>query len=219
MRRSSLADLAALACIVSLAGCGAAGDSPGADNPGGAIIVTPTNAGGLHGAVLAEPYRVPPLTLTDTAGQPFHLAKDTEHPLTLVFFGYTNCPDVCSLVLADIAAALARSDPAVRSQTQVLFVTTDPKRDSPQAMASYLERFDATFTGLTATMSRIKATATALGVPLEGREPLPGGGYEVGHGAQVVGVGPGERAWVVWTEGTPVTDLAEDIATLVRRNA
>jgi protein SCO1/2 len=217
MRRALLAWVGVLTCIVSLTGCGSSGDASGADNPGGAIIVTPSNAGGLHGAVLAEPYRLPSLTLTDTAGERFHLAEDTARPLTLVFFGYTHCPDVCSLVLADIAAALARSDPAVRSQTQVLFVTTDPKRDTPAVIASYLARFDPTFTGLTATMPRISAAADALGVPLEGREPLPGGGYAVGHGAQIVGVGPGDTASVVWTEGTPVTELAADFATLVRR--
>jgi protein SCO1/2 len=204
--------------LQALVGCAA--DAPvTADNPGGAVIVTPTDRGGLHGAVLPRPYRVPSVALTDTAGRQVNLGAAPASPLTLVFFGYTHCPDVCSLVLADIATALHRSDPGVRSDVSVLFITTDPARDTAPVMRSYLDRFDPAFRGLTGSMSDIRRVATALGVPLEGRRRLPGGGYEVGHGAQIIGVSPDNTASVVWTEGTPAADLAADIAVLVQGGA
>ncbi len=215
MRRSSLARVAALACIVSLAGCGAAGDSSGADNPGGAIIVTPTNEGGLHGAVLAEPYRVPPLTLTDTAGQPFHLAKDTEGPLTLVFFGYTNCDDVCSTVLSNITSAKARLTDEQAAGVDTWFVTTDPARDDPATLRAYLDRFDPSFEGLTAPLPEVVDLATSVHVPVEKGPKLPSGGYEVTHGTQVVGIAGSDRAPIYWNADVSQAELAEDIHTLL----
>jgi protein SCO1/2 len=136
-----------------------------------------------------------------------------------VVFGYTNCPDVCGLVLADMASALLRTDPAVRSQVAVLFVTTDPARDTGPVMRTYLDRFDPTFRGLTGPVPRIKRLANALKVPLEGHHRLPSGGYEVGHGAQIIGVAPDHTASMVWTPRARVADLAADITALVTRQS
>ena len=224
-QRRRVASLLLLMCACVLPGCaaaGAPGDAAGqgatADH-GAAIIVTPAAPGGLHGAVLDEPWRVPPVTLVDTNGRPVGLREDTAAALTLVFFGYTNCPDVCGLVLADMASALHRVDPAVRSEVSVLFVTTDPARDSGPVMRTYLDRFDPRFQGLTGPLPRIKRLASALKVPLEGHHRLPSGGYEVGHGAQIIGVSPDHAASVVWTPRTPVAHLASDITALVSRRS
>lgn len=203
--------------VVALTGCAAPTASGAGDDRGGAIIVTPTASGGLHGAVLPRPYRVPAVTMTDTTGRQVHLRDDAAAALTLVFFGYTNCRDICSLVLADITSALHRTSTTVRARVSVLFVTTDPARDTGPVLRTYLDRFDPAFAGLTGPMSTIKRLASALGVPLEGRHELPGGGYEVGHGAQVIGVAPDHTASIVWTEGTRVDDLAADITALVHR--
>lgn len=203
----------AVACGALLTGCSSGGMSePG--NPGGAIIDSSADPSGLRGAVLAQPYRMPNVTLTATDGSAFHLVSDTTSPVTLVFFGYTNCPDVCGLVMADIATAVSRLDPSVAADVQMLFITTDPARDTGPVLRSYLDHFNPDFQGLTGTMHDIRTVANALGVPVEGIQRLPDGGYEVGHGSQIVGIDSRDEAPVVWTEGTPVSDLEHDITVL-----
>ena len=204
-------------CGALLTGCSSAGMSE-ASNPGGAIIESSADPSGLRGAVLAQPYRMPDVTLTATDGSPFHLVSDTTAPVTLVFFGYTNCPDVCGLVMADIATAVSRLDPAVAADVQMLFITTDPARDTGPVLRSYLDHFNPEFQGLTGAMRDIRTVANALGVPVEGIQRLPDGGYDVGHGSQIVGIDSRDEAPVVWTEGTPVSDLEHDITVLDRQS-
>ena len=116
--------------------------------------------GDFNGAVLDQPYTVPDADLTDTGGEPYSLAADTDKPLTLVFFGYTHCPDICQTVMANVAAGLTRLDEAEREQVEVVFVTTDPARDDEQALRTYLDRFDPTFLGLTGDLATITGWAT-----------------------------------------------------------
>jgi protein SCO1 len=170
----------------------------------------------FSGTRLDEPYDVPATALTDTDGEPFSLTEDTEEPLTLVFFGYTHCPDVCNTVLADVAAALRRMDPAARSKIQLVFLTTDPARDTPRVIREYLDRFEPAFVGLTGPLPVIERVAAALGVPLTGMRKLPGGGYEVGHGAQVIGFTSDDAGRLVWTHPTPVRDLRHDFGKLAQ---
>ncbi len=176
---------------------------------------TEHNPDGMHGAVLTEQYVVPDATLTATDGKPFSLTEDTTKPLTLVFFGYTHCPDICQIVMADITSALARLDDAQREQVGMLFVTTDPARDDPATLRRYLDRFDPGFEGLTGDLQRIVDVGESLGVAIEKGAKLPSGGYEVAHGTQIVAVDDRDRSPIVWTEGTSPDHLAEDLAALL----
>lgn len=217
MSRAVLISLAALFVLVS-SGCGSKADEK-PDNPGGAVIKTEqADPNGLRGAVLDTPYTMPRTSLTDTGGNEFNLVTSTTKPVTLVFFGYTHCPDVCNTVLADIASAMTKLDDQTRSEIQMVFITTDPARDTGPVMRKYLDRFDPSFTGLTGTMSVIKSVAQALGVPVEGMQKLPSGGYEVGHGAQVIGFGNNDKAGVLWLSNAAIGDLAHDFKMLVERN-
>jgi protein SCO1 len=217
-RRSRvLALLCALTLAALVAGCGGSDDDAVVSNPGGMSYQPTQDTDGFRGLGLTRPYRMPDITLTDTSGSPYNLVEDTTKPVTRVFFGYTNCPDVCGLVMADMASAMTQLDPKLASQVQPLFVTTDPARDTPAVVKEYVDRFHPAFEGLTGPLARIKAAAAPLGVPIEGTNRLPSGGYEVGHGSQVIGFGPDDEAHVVWTQGTPVDDLVADIHTLAQR--
>ena len=193
---------AAVLALSLLAGCGADAAS---DDPDG----------GYHGAVLDQQYVVPDTPLTDTDGAPYSLAADTEQPLTLVFFGYTNCPDICQVVMATIASALTRLDEADRDRVEVVFVTTDPARDDETALRTYLDRFDPSFVGLTGDLQTIIDVADPLAVAVEQGEKLPSGGYEVTHGTQVTGINAEDRVPIVWTQGTSASALADDIHRLL----
>jgi protein SCO1 len=174
-------------------------------------------AGYSGGSSLPEPYSMPEVSLTDTSGRPYNLATTPSKPATLLFFGYTHCPDVCVTVLSDVALAMQRLTPADRDQIQFIFVTTDPARDKEQQIRRYLDRFNPAFVGLTGTLPMIKRAATQVGVDIQGMEKLPSGGYEVGHSAQVIGFSRNSGV-VLWTPGTPIAELKQDFAVLVERS-
>ncbi len=144
--------------------------------------------GDLAGAVLTDPYVVPETTLVDTGGDPYSLAKDTDARLTLVFFGYTNCPDICQVVMSSLASAMTRLSDADRDDVEVVFVTTDPARDDQETLRAYLDRFDPQFEGLTGDLGTITDIGGELGIAVEKGERLPSGGYEVTHSTPVVGI-------------------------------
>ena len=146
---------------------------------------------------------MPGPTLTDTDGQPYDLATDTDKPLTLVFFGYTNCPDVCPVVMANLASALVRLDPADRDRSQVVFVTTDPARDTGRCCGTTSTATTRPSSGLTGPLPAIVAVGQGLRRPhREGPASSRRGGYDVAHGTQVVGARrPDGTAPFVWTPG------------------
>jgi protein SCO1/2 len=117
--------------------------------------------------------------------------------------------------MADIASALTRLDDQQRDRVGMRFVTTDPARDDPATLRSYLDRFDPSFGGLTGPLPRIVEVGNALGVPVEKGEKMASGGYEVDHGTQIVGVLPDGTAPVVWTEGTGPELIADDLRTIL----
>jgi protein SCO1/2 len=207
--RTRLARLAgSLAALVLVAGCG--GTSPGTVSG-----VHYHDSDKMNGIVLPTAYHVPDVTLTDIHGQPFDLRTDTTKPVTLVFFGYTNCPDVCQVVMADIASAVARLDAADRSHVGVLFVTTDPARDTATVLRSYVARFNPDFGGLTGKLSSIVKAGDALGITIQKGQRLPTGGYDVTHSTQVIGLEPGGIAPIVWTQGTTPGRIAADLHVLL----
>jgi protein SCO1/2 len=172
----------------------------------------------LHGNVLSDVYHVAHAALRDTSGTPYDLASDANRALTLVFFGYTQCPDICQEVMADIASALVRLDRSQRSKIAMVFVTTDPARDTARVLRAYLDRFDPGFEGLTGGLSAIRRLGRSLGVPVEHGRKLASGGYDIAHGTQVLGVLPSQpsaTARYVWTRGTSPADLADDLGRIL----
>jgi protein SCO1/2 len=202
MKAQSL--LLVLAAIV-LAGCTQV--EGGTSN----AIVVGGDDDGYHGVLLTEPYTVPTQKFEDTAGAGYSLADDPDTPLTLVFFGYTHCPDICQIVMSTIASALNRLEAGNQSQVSVVFVTTDPERDTGPVLRDYLDQFDPAYVGLTSDIDTVIAVGDPLGVYVAKGEQMPSGGYEVDHGTPIVGITPDGTAPLVWQEGTSPAELAEDI--------
>ena len=182
-----------------------------------ALLLTACGGGDeeLTGAVLTEPYVVPTTPLTDTEGAAYSLADDTDKRLTLVFFGYTSCPDICQVVMQTLASAMTRLDDADREQVDVVFVTTDPARDDESVLREYLDRFDPTFVGLTGPLPTIVEVGKDLAVAIEHGEKLPSGGYDVTHGTAVLGIDSDDEVPIVWTQGTSATQFASDVHQLL----
>ncbi|MEW2635516.1 SCO family protein [Streptomyces sp. NPDC048389] len=178
-----------------------------------------TSAGNspYRGNALENPFAKPELVLTDGAGQPFDLRKQTAGKTTLVFFGYTNCPDVCPTTVGDISVALAKQTAEVRDSVRVVFVTTDPERDTPESLKKWLAGFGPNFTGLSGDLERVKKAALSLGISVEDPKRRHDGTVTSAHGAQVAAsLLADDKAHVVYTSGTTVEDFAHDLPLLAK---
>jgi len=217
--------LLATACV--LAGAMAAGAcDPARNGPGGAdstraAAESPSGelpAGRLAGYEAREPRPKPDFRLTDFDGRRFDFRRDTAGRLTFLFFGYTHCPDVCPVHMANLAAALARIPPDDAKRVRVVFVTTDPARDTRARLKDWLGAFDPTFVGLTGTRAELEAALRAAGVAPTVAEPAPGDtSYEVGHAAQVLAYGLDGRLRAEYPFGTRQRDWAHDLPILLAR--
>ena len=205
-----------LAGSLLLAGCGGEAEADGAapsgsghqhgDTPPPATVEGDDEEGGLR---LAEPYQKPEFTLTDSTGAAFDFADRTAAGPTLLFFGYTNCPDVCPTTMADVMLALRKVEPEVAAATSVVFVTTDPARDTPQVLGEYLDRFDGglptSFIGLTGDQEQIDQAQLAAGVPLAEE-----GGQA--HSSLLLLYGTDGQADIAFDAENTADDIAFDLA-------
>jgi protein SCO1/2 len=132
------------------------------------------------GTWLARPKAIADFQLTDHLGRPF-TGRDLQGKPSLVFFGFTHCPDVCPTTLVKLAQARKA---AVVAGLQVLFVSVDPQRDTPTALGLYVHAFDPGFIGLTGDPKAIEKLAASFGVAVA-RVDLPGGDYTMDHSAAV----------------------------------
>jgi protein SCO1/2 len=157
------------ALVLGLALLGLAACSSGAGKPKPSELNDQPKVGRYQGAGLDPPLPRPSFTLTDTRGKPFSFSSTAKHP-TLLYFGYTHCPDVCPTTMVDIAQAIGEVPAALRAKTQVVFVTTDVKHDTAPVIATWLRHFDTElpnrFVGLTGSQGQIDAAQAAAHVEL-----------------------------------------------------
>ena len=174
------------------------------------------NDGGWAGRILPEPEAKPAIELVDTDGAPFDLRTRTEGRLTLLMFGYTNCPDVCPINLGTLSSALDELEPTVANSVDMVFVTADPERDTPEVVRTYLDGYDSGFTGLWGTTEQVVEAQKSANVPPAVREEeRPDGGYSVGHATQIIAYSPDGIARIVYPFGTRQQDWMRDLPRLV----
>lgn len=197
----------AAALVGSLAGCGSGSAHP---NPSPSTSELTDHTGGKYDGVgLIPPQPRPQFTLTDTTGKAFKFGTATAGRPTLLYFGYTHCPDVCPTTLADIANALSGVSAALRAKTEVVFVTTDVKRDTAPVLKSYLSKFDPDlpnkFIGLTGTQTEIDTAQAAAHVTLAEDDGQ-------NHSAQVLLYGSDDYARVSFLQSNDETaQIAHDL--------
>lgn len=189
---------AALACAaLALGACGPLG---GAKTPFKGIDVT----GSPMGRELA---------LTDHNGQTRTLA-DFRGKVVLVNFGYTNCPDVCPTTLADLASTMKRLGPDA-SQVQVLFVTVDPKRDTPELLRQYVPAFDARFLGLYGDAAATKKATNDFKIYAQERAGKSAASYTVDHSAQTFAFDRSGKVRLIFGYGMTPEAMASDLRLLL----
>ncbi|TBW12395.1 SCO family protein [Azotobacter chroococcum subsp. isscasi] len=131
---------------------------------------------------------LPPVSLTDQDGQAVALQSLTGK-WSLVFFGYTFCPDICPTTLAQLRQLEGLLPPATRERLQVVMVSVDPQRDTPAQLKQYLAFFDPAYRGLTGELADIQQLSGALGIPFIPGDPSRED-YTVDHSGNLALIGP-----------------------------
>jgi protein SCO1/2 len=176
----------------------------------------------LHGASANVVQPRPEFSLVDTSGRPYDFQKMTHGQVTLLYFGYTHCPDECPTAMADIAQALREVPTAVAGEVRVVFATTDPWRDSRPVLRAWLDKFHppAAYVGLTGTPAQIAGAEVTMGMPISRRESAPkgygSGKYSVSHFAGVLVYGRDDRLKTLYPSGVTPADIATDLKVLVK---
>jgi len=195
--------------LLALTACSSSG---GGGNPKPSGLNDHTASGPYQGVGLDTPRPRPSFTLTDTQGKTFAFGTQTAGHPTLLFFGYTNCPDVCPTTMADIHNALLKVPAAVQQQTYVVFVSTDVKRDTGPVLTEWLHNFDggvaAMFVGLRGTQAQIDAAQAAAHILVAEDDGQT-------HSTQVLLYGPDDYARVSYLysggDGNEAAQMAHDL--------
>ncbi|TQJ75102.1 SCO family protein [Streptomyces sp. SLBN-31] len=202
--------LAAASLTLSACGSGDSSDSP--------VAVVSEDTGQKAATVLDQPFEKPDLVLTDTHGRKYDFRKETAGRPTLIYFGYTHCPDICPTTMSNIAVAKKQLPKAEQDKLQVVFVTTDPARDTPAELGKWLKGIDPAFVGLTGDFSTIQAGARTLGISIEPAHKDKKTGKTVSvHGTQVIAFSPKtDGGYVLYGEDASVDDYTKDLPKIIR---
>lgn len=169
------------------------------------------------GAVTSRPVEMPDVTLTDQDGKPFDLQQQTDGYVTLLYVGYTHCPDICPTHLYNMSEALKKLPKDVSSKVKVVFVTADPERDTPEVLKEYVETFRDDFIALTGTRAETDGFQETLGIGVASRTDLGGGNYTVNHAAYVIAFTKEQVAYTVYPAGMGIAEWLNDLPLLVKK--
>jgi protein SCO1/2 len=168
-----------------------------------------------RGGLVTPPLPKPHFVLTDTSGARFDFWNRTRGSITLLFFGYTYCPDECPMHMANLGAALKRLPPGIAGQVKLVFVTTDANRDTRVELRQWLDHFDKRFVGLTGTPAALDAAQKAAGVPLAQKTDSRNGTYSLTHANFVVAYTKDNLGHVIYPGGVSQEDWIHDLPLLV----
>jgi protein SCO1 len=212
MRNKTFAAAALLAAAtLTLSACGSE------DSKSPVSVVSEESGSGKAATVLDQPFEKPDLVLTDTHGKKYDLRKETKGRPTLIYFGYTHCPDICPLTMNNIAVAKKALPKAEQDKLRVVFVTTDPDRDTPAELGKWLKGIDPQFIGLTGNFSTIQAGARSLGISIEPTKKDKNGKVVSVHGTQVIAFNPkNDGGYLLYGEDTTVDDYTKDLPKIIK---
>ena len=149
---------------------------------------------------LDTPRAVGDLAMTDHNGAPQRLSDLAGTP-TLVFFGFTNCPDVCPTTLQQLAR-IKSAEPKKLAGLRIAFISVDGERDTPGVMKEYLKRFSVDFVGLTAPAEQVRTLALSFSAPFF-KDPPKNGEYAVQHSSRVFALDKQGRLRAEFYEAAP----------------
>lgn len=171
----------------------------------------------FHGAEIDPAQPAPEIALPDTHGQMFTLSQQRGN-IVLIFFGYTNCPDVCPATLSEMRRLVENLGDDAQN-VRVVFVTVDPDRDTPEKMKAYVNAFNPAFIGLSASLDELEPVISAYGVFREIQEGGSASGYLVAHSSRTYLVDKRGDLRMTFAFGTPLSDIESDVRYLLKEKA
>ncbi|MFI9627517.1 SCO family protein [Streptomyces sp. NPDC052042] len=210
-KKAVLAAAFAATAALTLSACGSG------DDAGKPVADVSVPAKTKAATVLDQPFTKPDLVLTDTHGKKYDLREQTKGKPTLIYFGYTNCPDVCPLIMSNIAFAKRALPKADQDNLRVVFVTTDPERDTPSSLGSWLKSQDPSFIGLTGDFTAIQQGARQIGIGIDAPKKEKDGTVVSMHGSQVIAFSPKtDKGYLLYSEDTSPDDYTKDLPEIVK---
>jgi protein SCO1/2 len=167
-----------------------------------------------QGVLIDPPAQAPDFALTDQNGYVFQLSQQTGN-VVLIFFGYTNCPDVCPITLSEykqIKAALGER----ANNVSFVYITVDPERDTQERIREYLQNFDPAFIGLTGTEAELEPVWDSYGVYHLRQESESAAGYLIDHSARIYAIDPQGHWRLNYPFGMEPDRIAQDVAHLLK---
>jgi len=166
------------------------------------------------GAVIDPPKAMPGFSLQSALGPVS--STGFRGKLLVMYFGYTSCPDICPLTLANLRQAMDKLG-GKATDVQVLFISVDWKRDTPEKLGSYAKAFRPDFIGVTGTQSQIDSVTRDYGIYYLLNLPDAKGYYSVDHTASVLVLNRKGELILSWPNGTSPDDMASDLRGLLRK--
>jgi len=168
-----------------------------------------------RGTLYDPPLSAPEIELTQGDGSRYRLSKN-RGDIVLLFFGYTSCPDVCPTTLSDLKRVMEELG-ANAERVQVIFVTVDPERDTPQKLQEYVSIFNPSFIGLSGSMQELEKVWGNYGVYREEAQfPNSATGYLVNHSARLYVIDQDGNLRLSYSFGTPIDDIVHDLKMLFK---
>jgi len=200
----------ALAAVMTGCSSSTAATAKGGAAPGMVLINTSKYKGNI-----ITPVTKPVGTLTDDLGKPFSIKTGTAGVVTLLFFGYTHCPDECPLTMSNTAAAFRMIPAADQAKIRVLFVSVDPGRDSPSRLRSWLGKFNPSFLGLRGSLAQVEAIEKQTGLPIGPTFKDAAGDAQLDHATEMFAFSTNNVATEAFFPSTPPANMANDLKLLV----
>jgi len=180
------------------------------------VMERPSGPPDTEAVILEQPRIIPDRILLDHHGSAWS-PKRLEDQWSLIFFGFTHCPDICpeTMVVINQAHQMIEENGGTLPPS-VIFISVDPARDTPERLADYVPYFNRNFLGLTGEQEHIEDLASAMAVPLRIPDADPDEDYEVDHGAQLILVGPSGNIRAFFTPPHDPRQIARDYEAIVR---
>ncbi|KPI21807.1 electron transport protein SCO1/SenC [Actinobacteria bacterium OK074] len=212
-KKKTLAASALLvAAAFTLTACGSGDDS---NDP--VAVVSEEGASTKDATVLDTPFTKPDLVLTDSEGKKYDFRAETKNKPTLIYFGYTHCPDICPLTMNNIAVAKKSLSKADQAKLRIVFVTTDPATGTAPELAKWLKGIDPQIVGLTGDFSTIQAAARSIGISVEPTHKDKNGKVVSTHGTQVIAFSPKTNGgYVIYDQDATVDDYTKDLPKIIK---
>ncbi len=181
-------------------------------------LLTACGGESYQGVAFEHPAAAPELRLQTGSGAPFRLAEQTA-PVTVVYFGYTHCPDVCPLTMGNLAAAVRKLPADQRADVRVVMVSVDPERDTPEIMQRYVAHFDESFVGLSGAPADVARVLQDWVIDVEREEADAAGSYFVSHPAGVNVVDGQHRMRLAFPSRMGPDEIAHDLLLLIKEQS